>query len=352
MYKLLIVDDEPANLRLFERLFSREYYCLTASSGADAIQLLEQHDVAILITDQRMPQMTGIELLKQSWELRPHMVRILLTGYTDVEALVEAINCGLVYMYVTKPWKNDELMLKVSRAAEHYENNKKQGALTVAIERLNLRLNELKLSLVSILAEALKAKDEYEHEHASRVAGYATAIAEKLGLSDEDRNELAAAALLHNLGHLGTPEKVLTAVPVTVVELQTFRSHPDRAARMLAAIPELRNVADIIRFHRENFDGTGYPRSLSGEQIPLASRIIRVADAFDSLTLPRVSSDAVGHDQVMNSILERAGREFDPEIAKVMAELYPPSPVDTEIRFEWKPDLQTTTNSDPVDVSF
>src|SRR5438552_19144229 len=105
-YKLLIVDDEAANLRLLERLFSRDYYCLLASSGAEAIQLLEQHDVAILITDQRMPRMTGIDLLKRTAELRPYMVRILLTGYTDVEALVEAINCGLVYMYITKPWVN------------------------------------------------------------------------------------------------------------------------------------------------------------------------------------------------------------------------------------------------------
>ena len=119
-YKLLIVDDEMPNLRLLERLFSAEYQCLTASSGPEAIRLLEQHDVAILITDQRMPEMTGIDLLKRSAQLRPHMVRILLTGYTDVEALVEAINCGLVNMYFTKPWNNDDLKLKISRACVHY----------------------------------------------------------------------------------------------------------------------------------------------------------------------------------------------------------------------------------------
>ncbi len=102
-YKILIVDDEMPNLRLLERLFRRDYYCLTASSGAEAIELLKQHDVAVVITDQRMPQMTGMELLKETSEMRPHMVRILLTGYTDVETLVEAINCGLIYMYVNKP---------------------------------------------------------------------------------------------------------------------------------------------------------------------------------------------------------------------------------------------------------
>src|SRR3989449_1275330 len=144
-HKLLIVDDETPNLRLLERLFSRDFQCLTASSGLEAIRLIEQHDIAILITDQRMPEMTGIDLLKQTARLRPHMVRILLTGYTDVEALVEALNSGLVYMYVTKPWNNDDLKLRVSRACAHYLNNKTRQALADANQRLLLRLNEIKL---------------------------------------------------------------------------------------------------------------------------------------------------------------------------------------------------------------
>src|SRR6185436_8485674 len=102
-YKILIVDDEPANLRSLARLFREQYQVLTAESGAEALKLLEQHDVALLITDQRMPVMTGIELLKKTASLRPRMVRMILTGYTDIEALVEAINCGQVYRYVTKP---------------------------------------------------------------------------------------------------------------------------------------------------------------------------------------------------------------------------------------------------------
>ncbi|HEX8921635.1 MAG TPA: response regulator, partial [Pyrinomonadaceae bacterium] len=115
-YKIMIVDDEPANLRLLERLFRRDHNVVTAGSGEEALRLLEQHDVALLITDQRMPGMTGIELLKRTAAFRPHTVRIILTGYTDVTALVEAINCGQVYKYVTKPWSNDELRLTVGRA--------------------------------------------------------------------------------------------------------------------------------------------------------------------------------------------------------------------------------------------
>src|SRR6202171_1345686 len=184
-YKLLIVDDELANLRLLERLFSKDYYCLTASSAADAIDLLNQHDIAILITDQRMPNMTGIELLKQTAQLRPHMVRILLTGYTDAEALVEAINCGLVHLYLTKPWNNSDLKVKVRRAVEQYENNRKQHAMQVANERLQARLKEMKLGFAYALAEALRAKDSYCGEHAARVSEHAATIAARMPISDE-----------------------------------------------------------------------------------------------------------------------------------------------------------------------
>src|ERR1043165_3383114 len=142
-YKIMIVDDEPANLRLLDRLFRRDYQVIVAASGQEALRLLEQHDVALLVTDQRMPGMTGIELLKRASEIRPHMVRIILTGYTDVGALVEAINCGQVYKYVTKPWSNDELRLTVSRSLEHYETNRSRHELALTNQRLVSRRKAL-----------------------------------------------------------------------------------------------------------------------------------------------------------------------------------------------------------------
>jgi DNA-binding NtrC family response regulator len=158
-YKLLIVDDEMPNIRLLERLFQHDYQCLAASSGEDAMSLLDQHEVAVIITDQRMPQMTGIELLKRSADRRPHMVRILLTGYTDLDALVEAVNCGLVYMYVSKPWNNDDLKLRVGRAAEAYENNKRQHSLAANNERLTSRVKEMRVGFVRAMAGVLQMHD-------------------------------------------------------------------------------------------------------------------------------------------------------------------------------------------------
>jgi DNA-binding NtrC family response regulator len=142
-YKIMIVDDEPANLRLLERLFRQDYTVIVAESGDEALRLLAEHDVALLITDQCMPVMTGLELLNLTAALRPHMVRMILTGYTDVGTLVEAINGGLVYKYLTKPWSNDELRLSVSRALQHYEANRARHELEMKNQRLMARLVEI-----------------------------------------------------------------------------------------------------------------------------------------------------------------------------------------------------------------
>jgi DNA-binding NtrC family response regulator len=142
-YKILIVDDEPENLRALERLFRGEYQVTTTNSASEALEQLEKEDFALLITDQRMPVMTGIELLKITVTLRPRMVRIILTGYTDTDALVEAINCGQVYKYITKPWSNEDLKLTVKRALEHYEVNRGIYNLSLSHERLLARMGQI-----------------------------------------------------------------------------------------------------------------------------------------------------------------------------------------------------------------
>ena len=135
-YKLLIVDDEQANLRTLERIFADQYDVVTATSGLEALNLLTSHDVALIISDQRMPGMTGITFLKKAAEMRPQTVRIILTGYTDVDTLVESINSGVVYKYVTKPWSNGDLQQTVKRAIEHYETLKQQNRLEQENKRL------------------------------------------------------------------------------------------------------------------------------------------------------------------------------------------------------------------------
>jgi len=315
-YKLLIVDDEPPNLRLLQRLFANDYECFMASSGPAAIKVLEQHDVAIIITDQRMPGMSGIELLKATAQLRPHMVRILLTGYTDVEALVEAINCGLVYMYFTKPWNNDDLKLKVSRARETYENNRNRNSLLLTNERLNQKLQAFTLVAVKSLVEMMRSRDEDGYNHALRVCKYAGAIARKLELGPNEINELSAAALLHNMDSKSS----ITTPRRAAIESSAPQSHAECELHLLESIPELANVLDMIRMQRENFDGTGYPMGLGGEQIPVGSRIIRIAKEYDLLRRPKASAPLLHHEAI-KSLSQRSGQQFDPAVLEVMAQL-------------------------------
>jgi putative two-component system response regulator len=321
-YKIMVVDDELPNLRLLERLFRSHYTVITASSGAEALQLLEQHDVALLITDQRMPGMSGTELLKQSVAFRPRMVRIILTGYTDVSTLIEAINCGQIYKFVQKPWHNDELRLTVERAVEHYQTNKERYDLGRANQRLTMRLKEMSQGFMSAIADALKTKDEYIHGHALRVSDYATAIGRRMKVDDAALEQLSLAAFLHDIGKIGTPDYILLkTTPLSNEERVVSELHSERGARMLSGILEMQDVADAVRYHHEHYDGSGYPEGLHGEQIPLAARIIHVADAYDAMTSPRLFHQASDHAMALKQLEEKSAIEFDPQVVGAFCEL-------------------------------
>ncbi len=321
-YKILIVDDESANLRLLERLFNRRYQIISASSGREALDLLTVHDVALIITDQRMPGMTGVELLKRAAEMRRHTVRIVLTGYTDASSLVEVINSGVVYKYVTKPWINEDLQQTVTRALQHYETNKRQHELALHNERLSASLRETQRGFVRLIADALDAKDEHAHGHARRTSGYALAIARRFNFDPDALEQLSLAAFLHDIGRIGIPDHILLkTTAMSVEERRIVELYSERGARMLACVPDMNEVASTVRHHHEHFDGSGYPERLSGEQIPLPSRILFVADAYDAMTSPRPFRQALTHDEAIEQLRAGAGRQFDPEVVEAFCAL-------------------------------
>jgi putative nucleotidyltransferase with HDIG domain len=311
----MIADKEPADLRRLEKLFGSTHHVLYATSGEEALRLLEQHDVALLITDQRLPGMTGTELLEQAAELRPHMVRIILTAHADASALVDAINRGQVYRYATKPWGDEDMRLTVVRALQHYEVTRSRHEADETNKRLARRLQAMTRGVVRAIADTLEAKDRYVYGHARRVSGYASAIGRRMRLGVGALEQLSLAALLHDVGKISTPDSILLKpAALDEEERAVVRLHSERGARLLGAVPEMEEVAAAVRHHHENFDGTGYPEGLAGERIPLASRIIHVADAYDAMTSPRPFRDALDHEQAVRALECGAGSQFDPEV--------------------------------------
>ncbi len=313
--KIMFVDNEPADLRRLERLFGHTYQVLCATSGEEALRLLEQHDVALLISDQHLPCMTGAELLEQAAKLRPHVVRIMLTAHADADALVAAINLAQVYRYATKPWDDEDLGRTVARALRHYEVTRSRHEAEETNKRLARRLRAMTRGVVRAIADTIEAKDRYVYGHARRVSGYASAIGRRMRLGVGALEQISLAALLHDVGKISTPDSILLK-PATLNEEEraVVRLHSERGARLLSAVPEMEEVAAAVRHHHENYDGTGYPEGLAGEQIPLASRIIHVADAYDAMTSPRPFRNALDHASAVRALANGAGTQFDPEV--------------------------------------
>ena len=317
-YKLLIVDDEPANLRMLERLLANEYEVLTATSGQDAIGVLEAHDVALIVSDQRMPGMTGLEFLKKASKIRAHTVRIILTGYTDIETLVEAINSGVVYKYITKPWSNTELVQSLSRAAEYYEVTKSRHLLAEQNHRLRSRMNSSTRGFVVLIIELLGLLSPKIRAHARRTAKYACRLGANLGLNGAELEQLFIAASLHEVAHVRMPQHLLSRTTLLGNgELRTMRDCFRQGVDMLARVPELEGAAEAISFQHNQFDGLGSFCGLSGDQIPLYSRIIAIADAYDEMRQPALETNGYGHADALSILQGAAGRKFDPELVSI-----------------------------------
>ncbi len=321
-YKILFVDDEPANLRLLERLFNQEYEVVTAGSGAEGLEVLSRHDVAIIISDQRMPGMTGVEFLKRAAEQRANTVRFVLTAYTDVEALVDAINSGVVYKYLAKPWNNADLRQAIRRGAEHYETLRSRAILAQENERLKVRNRGMLRGYINLAMELLSQKGGQLTDHSRRTAGYAAAIGRSIGLDSGEVELLYTAALLHEVAHVRMPPQMLVRnAPLAVEELSLVREQLQRGVQLIAEVPGLEDVAVAIMYHHDHFDGHGSLNGLTGDRIPLHSRILAIADAYDRMRHPCTVSAGFTHEEALHVLQSAANRLYDPDLVKVFCSL-------------------------------
>ncbi|MDD3594364.1 MAG: response regulator [Candidatus Gastranaerophilales bacterium] len=305
-YKILAVDDEENNLQLLNRTLRRNYTVVTADNGIAALEILKKDpEFDMIISDHKMPQMSGVELLKEVNDHFPGIIRILITAYSEVPILIDAINSGKIYRYIKKPWMPEEVLLTVEKA---FEANK----LTYENQKLIKDFKDLFSGTITAITEALDAKDKYTSGRSKRVCVYSIEIAKEMGLSDIELSKIEVAGLLHDIGMIGVCEDILNKTEaLTPEEYEVIKKHVDFGVNILGNIKQLDSVVKIIKAHHERYDGTGYPDKLTGEQIPIGARIIALADSFDSMTSTRAYRSDLSSEKAVEIIKENAGKQFD-----------------------------------------
>ncbi len=349
-HTVLFVDDEVNILKALQRLLrSQEMNVLIASRGDEALSLLEQNDVQVVISDQRMPEMQGVDLLSRVREGWPDVVRMMLTGFTDIDIAVDAINRGEIYRLITKPWNDDELRATIRQAFDHADRKAEIRRLNQVTREQNFKLQDMNRSLegkvrartkqlgakhqelrdayvqtIGALANAVDAKDAYTRGHSERVGVYASKIAREMNHEKGFIERVYIAGLLHDVGKIGVRDAVILKPDrLNVEEYEEIKQHPEIGARILEPVDFLADVAPCVRHHHEWFDGSdrGYPMRLRGDEIPLPSRMILVADTVEAMTSDRPYRKALPLEAVLSELNKFSGSQFDPTCVQAFLRL-------------------------------
>jgi putative two-component system response regulator len=273
--KILVVDDEPANVELLKVLLVREGYAVvTASDGQQALEMVEREQPDLVLTDVLMPKFTGFEVcsqIKQNKATRLTPV-VLITALADTEDRIQGINAG-ADDFLTKPVNRHELRARVSSL--------------VRLKRYTDDLDSAE-SVILSLALVIEARDAYTDGHCQRLATYATALGTVLDLSEEQQAALYRGGYLHDVGKIGIPDAVLLKPGrLNAAEYEQIKQHPVIGDRLCGGMRSLRQVRSIVRHHHERLDGSGYPDRLKGDAIPLLAQIMGIVDLYDAVTTQR-----------------------------------------------------------------
>ncbi len=346
---LLFVDDERNILSSLKRLFRPlGYRIFTAQSGREGLAVMDKQNVDLVISDMRMPEMDGAAFLQQVADRRPDIVRILLTGYSDISSTIAAVNLGRIYRYVSKPWEDNDILLTVKRALEQKCLEKERQRLQALTRKQNAQLKALNASLedkvrartgelrqtVSFLELAQQSLSKSYcttvevfsnlvemHEHHGRgwnrrIARQVSQLAEVSGMDSESVRDLHYAALLRNIGKISLSDQLLQKSLSTMsdAEHRLFIQHPVVGAGVLMALEPLQGAAELIHHQHENFDGSGFPDGLKGEAIPLGARMLKVAGDYHDLQHGLLLSTHLEPNQARDYLLEQRGKRYDPDV--------------------------------------
>jgi len=327
--KILVVDDEEAIREVVSTLLDAQgYQCTVCSNGRLALDAFRKDTFDLVLSDIVMPEMDGLKLLGELRNEDPDVPVIMVTAMHDISIALEAIRTG-AYDYILKPFEKDQLHLSVRRALEHrrlvLENRTYQSDLEHLVaertQQLSIALQDLEQSYdytLEALGGALDAKDAETEGHCQRVTAFTITIAKAMGVDKASLRYIARGAFLHDIGKMGVPDSILRKPgPLTNEEREIMRRHCEIGYAVLKGIPFLKEAAEIVLSHQECYDGSGYPRRLKGEQIPLGARIFAVADTLDAMISDRPYRKALPISAARDEIRRFSGRQFDPRVVEV-----------------------------------
>ena len=352
--RILVVEDEEAIRNLINDYLSGKGYKVgVAEEGNQALATLAAEDFDLVLSDVRMPGMDGIELLRRLGELHKQTAVLMLSACEDVGLAVQAMKLGALD-YICKPFRMPEVeavvrsalakreeKLRNAEQVEHLEQTVWEQARTLREALANL--HEASEITLDALVAALDAREHETQAHSRRVGEFAVHLAEATGVSGEPLEVIRRGAMLHDIGKIGISDAILLKPDrMTEGEWAEMRKHPLIGYWILNGIEALRPASEIVLSHHEKFDGSGYPRGLKGEAIPLGARIFSVVDTLDAITSDRPYQTGKLYDTAREEIVRNAGRQFDPRVVETFLQVAPD--VWTEIR-------QNTLEGNPRAVS-
>jgi response regulator RpfG family c-di-GMP phosphodiesterase len=329
---LLIADDEAEIRNVLRDCLCKSYECEAVGSAEEVLGLLQSRKFDLILSDIMMDGMSGLEMVPQVLSRAPETVIVMISGAQTIESAIEALRVG-AFDYIMKPFDLGHVELIVRRADEHHELLQARQRYENYLEDLiRQRTSELNRALKTVedsyrttlkaLAAALETRDRETHGHSERVVNFSLRLGRELGLDDEQLRSLEFGALLHDIGKIGIPDQILRKpAPLTSEEWQQMRLHPSLGEQILRGIEFLEGAARVVGQHHEKWDGSGYPRGLSGEVIDLNARVFAVADAFDAITSNRVYRQGKPYAAAVVELETHAGCQFDPRIVAAFSRI-------------------------------
>jgi putative nucleotidyltransferase with HDIG domain len=332
--RILVVDDEePIREIVASMLGTAGYACKQAASGLEALAVLTSgEEFELMLSDLMMADLDGIGLLERTKEKYPDMPVVMVTAVHDISVALAAIRNG-AYDYLLKPFEREQLLNTVSRALENRRLKVENRTYQTNLESLvKARTDQLQIAMANLersyditletLGDALDLKDRETEGHSKRVTAFTIAIARAMGLPREQINTIARGAFLHDIGKIAIPDKILNKPgKLDPDEMTIMKEHTYHGYQIVKKIPFLAEAAEIVYSHQEWFNGSGYPRGLKGEEIPLGARIFSVADTLDAITSERIYRPAQPLQAAKIEIEKWGGRQFDPDVVKVFLEM-------------------------------